>query len=398
MMLYWKYNNSLYIIQLYSGGNKVKKKVAIISNTVYQLLVVLQMKVTVFENMDVDLFITDHSMNTKRYAYNGNKLGLFRNVQYIETLDYSRRRGKYQPGNIQSELFFSLKRYNEVKKRVGKIEKYDYFFSANLDLFAAAFYDVLKLKNQQIKLYLFEDGLSVCKAMEVYLNDMQNYINNGQFSSIYKITGYGKAFNEIKGVFLSVPELFSWKRKMKLYKIPKIQKNNMDTINKINTLFGYDNNMDYIIKNKKVIFFEESYYSDGYKVNDQKLLNIIASVAGKQNIMVKLHPRSRENRFKDYDILPDLSIPWEVFYLNNDLSGITLVSIASGCIIHPFLLFDDKQEMVVLLDIARGSFPGILKTYHKFLRDNLFTVYPETFRLLQSEEELYEYFSKEKNK
>lgn len=369
----------------------MRKSAVFIANTVYQMIVILQMKLSILKDIDVDLFITDHSVGVQSYAESGKETHLFNKIKYIETLDFSNRRGEYAENDFLGELLFSAKRFYEAKKRIGEIKSYDYFFSANIDLFASAFYDTLKLKNKNLKLYVFEDGLSTYKAFEKYIQDRKDEIYTGKFSRIYKLTGYGKAFSEIKGVFLFHPDIFSWKEKIKLHKIPPINKDDKNTIDKFNIFFKYTP-ISNTMKGKKVVFFEESYYGDGCKVNDEKMINIIADAVGKENIIIKLHPRTRKNRFADFDIFEDSNIPWEVIYLNNDFSNTELVSISSGCIIHPFTLFNEKKEVVVLLDIIKGNFSAIHKVYLRFLRESIFIPHPEIFRLVGDEDELHQYF------
>lgn len=368
-----------------------KKSVVVVSNTIYQLLVLLQMKLTVFKDMDVDLFVTDWSVDIFKYVENGKKLNLFRDIRYIETLEYVKKYGKYEQKDAWGEIKYCMGRYQEVKKIVGKIEKYDYFFNANMSVFEYAFYDVLKRKNKRLKLYLFEEGLATYRAMDAHLINDFNNIFRGKYSIIYKLTGYGKALKNIEGVFLFSPQFCSWKLREKFYKIPKISKENVDTIEKINSLFGY-RKLDGDMLQKKVIFFEDGLYEDGFHLNDVQLLDTIAEYVGAENILVKLHPRSRKDRFPAYPKFPDIGIPWEVFYLNGDLADAKLVTVLSGSVIQPPLAFGDKREVVILWDVSRGYFKKIMKEEEQFMQEKIFKKLPKIFRIMKSEEELKSYF------
>ena len=373
-----------------------KKKAVIIANTVYQIIVAIQLTMTKLRHMEVDLLISDHSQNVLKYVDSGKQAKIFHDIQYIESMEYARRDGKYAKSDILHEWLFIFKRFYEVKKIVNHIPDYDIMIAANFDSFTFALYDTIKfLKNKNVRFYMYEDGLSTYQSFEGRLNNNRKELIKGQFASIYKLTGYGGLVRENKGVFLFNPDMFAWRDKITKYRIPKIDKSNKEIIHILNTFFDY-RHREGEFQNKKIIFFEESFYADSYKVNDIHLLNTISECVGKENILIKLHPRSRKNRFKGYDIYENSSIPWEVVYLNNDFQDIELVSISSGSIIHPFILFGDTKKMVVLQDMANISVVGADRVYQKFLKDNVFSKYPDIYCVIENEKMLKDYFCKVK--
>lgn len=371
-----------------------RRRAVIIANTVYQMIVAIQLTATTLKHMEVDLLISDHSQNVSKYVSSGKRTKIFHDIKYIESLEYSRRIGKYERLDKLHELLYVLRRFDEVKKRVHCIPDYDIVFAANLDAFTLAFYDTIKiLKNKKVRFYMYEDGLSTYKAAEALINNKKIDLSEGTCAQIYQRMGYGQLINEIKGVFLFNPEMFTWRDKIRKYRIPKIDKSNKEIVHILNTFFDYKH-CDNEFKDKKVIFFEESFHADGFKVNDRQLLDMIGDCVGKDNVLIKMHPRSEKKRFNGYDIYEKSSIPWEVIYLNNDFEGIELVSISSGSIIHPFIVFGDKKKMVVLQHLANISVVGASKVYQKFLKDNIFKKYSDIYRVMETEEMLKNYFLK----
>lgn len=58
----------------------------------------------------------------------------------------------------------------------------------------------------------------------------------------------------------------------------------------------------------------------GAGVNDVELIEALADKVGKQNMMVKIHPRNPVNRFEKlgYKTNHNTAIPWEVIVMNTD--------------------------------------------------------------------------------
>lgn len=372
-----------------------KKKAVIITNTVYQLIVAIQMKLTVLKDMEVDLFISDHSVGVEKYVATGKRTGIFKDIKYIKSREYTVREGKYKRLDKLSEISFSLKRFYEVIKRCRGLKTYDYMFAANIEPFTIAMFDTLSIfLNRNIRFYLFEDGLSTYKSFEASILQQSKDIKKGEFANIYKHTKYGCVLDKISGVFVFNPRLFEWKWNIKCYKIPKVNRLDDNTIRIMNIFFDYQNDKK-IFENKKVIFFEESFYADGCNVNDVKLVKVISECIGKEHILIKLHPRNKENRFAGYDIFKDSSIPWEIIYLNNDLKNIELVSISSGSIIHPYVVFGERKKVVILQKLANISINGVLKIYQNYLREKIFEPNPEVFFMPEDEAALKQYFLEE---
>lgn len=366
------------------------KKVIMVTNTIYQMIVAVQLKLTVLKDMAVDLVITDNSVDTEKYVESGKQSGLFEDIFYLKTREYCKRQGKYEKKDFISELKFSMSRFYEVRKRLKSRKRYDYLFTSNLDDFEMALYDTLRLRNKHIKLYLFEDGIATYKAADKLIGSRDRDVREGEYHKIYAVSNYGQALNRISGVFVFNPALLDWSRDIKKYSIPKISKSDKEIIGLLNAIFGYKSGCNHF-ENKKVIFFEESFYGDGYHVNDVELVKVIEECVGKEQMLIKLHPRNPVNRFEGYETFEQSNMPWEILYLNNDFSNMILVAISSSCVIHPFLLFNDQKEMLVLQKAARLQIPATQKVNQEFIKKKIFLPHPEVFHLVEDRHELENY-------
>ena len=77
--------------------------------------------------------------------------------------------------------------------------------------------------------------------------------------------------------------------------MPKIDAGDAAFRSLVNRAFGYEISTDRY--DRKYLFFEESFFADHYPINDPELVDRLAQRVGKENLMVKIHPRNPVNRF-----------------------------------------------------------------------------------------------------
>jgi hypothetical protein len=129
----------------------------------------------------------------------------------------------------------------------------------------------------------------------------------------------------------------------------KMDATDRELVTRLNRVFGYEESKDSY--DRKIIFFEESYFADGYDVDDVACVERLAEICGKDNIMIKIHPRNKENRFRGlgYKTNENTFIPWEVIALNLDLTQKVLITIASGSAMTSLMNMGVKPERVIML-------------------------------------------------
>ena len=133
---------------------------------------------------------------------------------------------------------------------------------------------------------------------------------------------------------------------------------------------------------QRVIFFEESYYNDGIDVNDIEIVNDLEKQYGKENILIKRHPRNRKDRFGElgYYTSVENSVPWEVIALNiPDLDNKILVTMTSTALISTFLLFNTHAQMVFRIRNLPENNDRV--KYTKTVIEKLADLYPDRFYL-----------------
>lgn len=246
-------------------------------------------------------------------------------------------------------------------------EKYDVLLYSNNSPIVLHVMNVLSHNNSDIVFEMFEDGFST----------YSDYIGNF-FASLKKISKFSwKIFRKTSMLYVFNEQIMGWK--------PEFEVKNIGTSfsepcrERINRIFSYDELIDDY--RKKIIFFEESYAADGKMIDDIELLEHISKIVGKENIIVKIHPRNPTNRFaeKGYITNTNISIPWEVIVLNLNCKSTIFITMASNAAMNPFFLFGKKNRAILLFKCT--SYSESLYAPIVAFDNKLCSQYPEVFAI-----------------
>lgn len=332
-------------------------KVLIVCNTVYQVFVATWLKIRVMQSDNVDIVISDHMNDSDLITKNIKKTSLFSNVYKINSKELCKkpldRCSRYKC------IFYAtsvLKRYIKIDK------KYDCVFFANVDIFSKLLFhtlanDIFGLGyNKNIKLFLFEDGTST------YSKLFEEYYKSARLPLKRKLPFYKPQTicGNVSAIYAFDPSAFVWKPESDVITIPKIDIGNNNFRETVNTIFDYQNMTD--VYDKKYILMEESFYAENGYMEDIELVQKISKIVGKENIMVKIHPRNIVNRFEElgYKTNKNTAIPWEVILLNNNFTDKVILSVASQSVLSPAFLFDESIKSYILFNCLKNK-PQILK-------------------------------------
>ena len=136
---------------------------------------------------------------------------------------------------------------------------------------------------------------------------------------------------------------------------------------------------------KKYIYFEGGAFQDWLPTLDIEILDQVAQIVGKKNILVKLHPRTQIDRFsrRGYDVMPQEAAPWEIYALNDSLEGVVCLSNASTSALTLYTIFNLKIPCINLfkLDFLEKSLYTRQKNFSKVydLQEQIFNKDKITF-------------------
>ena len=245
---------------------------------------------------------------------------------------------KYGP---VSEVFFALSYH---------LEKYLYYHMVNKQTFAP-------------RVHIYEEGTA-----SYVLNYHHSNLNDCLDHKFYKNNDY---VSHICELLVYCPLCITNKYPFPVNSIPKINSKSRKMKDLFEMVFG---SID--VPSEKYIYFDspdlaENYVSDGIDILDR-----IASVVGKENIIVKLHPRNLIDRYsvRGYKVMGGCKIPWELVHFSEGserkcyISEFSTASITADsifgckvCSINIFKLLVDPSKNFLL------SKPNFDKYYSAYL-------------------------------
>lgn len=354
-------------------------------NTYFQIITAINMKLTIFKDRNVDIIITDLSTSYEKIAKNLEKTKLFRNVETAKINEICYKISKFK------KYMFLLFYQKAIKKMTKKsdYDKYDTMMFFNYDVFTFCLYNVLHKENKKIKIYRFEEGF--CS----YLHDFSKLVITN-VSDVISFFRFRKSLkNSISKYYFYNPDIVLFKTKYELEKINNLDRNNELLRNALNTTFNYDNQISEY--NKKFIFFEESFFCDNKGIDDLELILKIADIVGKENLLVKLHPRNKIDRFEKYGISTNktIGIPWEVIQMNNDFSDKVFLTISSGSVLASRLYFNDNIKTYLLFNCTEKMSDMVTDKYFEYLDKVKIKFGLESFCIPNNKNEFFELLRKD---
>lgn len=339
-------------------------RILVICNTPFQFVVITHILSLYYKGYEVDIVISNQFKDSRRVVENAKKSKLFRKVYHINNV--SKKRGI----SLSRQLDFIRRTILSCwcAIRIGHT-KYDDILFSNIQIFTKLLISVARRRNKGCRIHIAEEGLGTYSKL---------YGDSDAASTLYRryVDKQG-VFAKLTTLYLFHPHFLAWDfPKNKICKLPMLNKKDEAFMNMLNILFDYEHCKDKY--DRKVIFFEESYYAEGEPVPDIEIVERIAEKVGKENIMVKIHPRNPINRFKDlgYKTNSDSFIPWELIVLNQDMSDKIFVTIASGAAINPYLYLGLPIRSYSLLDSLEHR-PGIMSTSVGDIMAKAYATYPE---------------------
>lgn len=111
------------------------------------------------------------------------------------------------------------------------------------------------------------------------------------------------------------------------------------------------------VVDQKYIYFMGSFEVDGFSVKETEFVLKLAELVGKDNIIVKTHPRDPRDVLEKAGIktFPKTSIPWEAIAMNIDLQSKTLLTLCSSAVSNLCSLFGMDIKSLFLGKMVKGQ-------------------------------------------
>ena len=203
------------------------------------------------------------------------------------------------------------------------------------------YYNLVKL-GMQPKIHLIQEGIgNYTRINNINLNEKKwedfygalSYYKNVMDNYIYRLGAFtGKGIENKQ--------------------LPKIDYEDEEFVKLVKYIWGEQE-----LPKEKVIFMENSLYDMEIMSNELELFEKIASFVGRENIIVKRHPRNKVDRFTmlGYKVMEESNVPWEVLICLNhkEISKKVVCSVFSQTLFSPFDVFGIEAKSIMLLNMLR---------------------------------------------
>ena len=325
-----------------------------VCETPIQLIVALCLnKQNEHKNDNSDIIFTNTFSNYKNTADKVKKLNLFENVYTVE-IRFSGIKNK----KTSLQCIFNIKKVLH-KNLIKNLPKYDELYFCNYDTFNYSLRKYLSQKNKRLKTYYFEEGYSSYFPYDEveqssFLMKLVNLKNSIIHKKMLRDNG--------EGLYLFEPTLAIFQSKLPLLKIDR-NILNTDEYKKL-ILKIFDSEKVAKKYDKKYIILEE--FHPEYK--DEEIFDEIIKKVSKENVIVKLHPRRKENRFekKGIQTFGNDGVPWESLLFFGNFSDKILISIGSSSISTQRILFGDNMNAYLLFKFCGSNLKQFSNQYKDF--------------------------------
>jgi len=305
------------------------KKVVIVVYTYYQLIVATQLKLKILKMDDIILCLTDLLPNVEHIIGEIRKTGFFNKVFLLKTIS-----------GRKMTMLSSLISYNPLDEDI--LADKLFFYNDRQELRALFYY--LYSKNKNIEVCRFEEGLTS------YRTEWLDSVPYRMADIIRKIQNKSNIREKVQYFYCLHPEFYNGDLSTVL--IPPLDKDYIIIGNFLKEVFNI--NIQNLAYPKYIFFSSIADFEGGEPIGERSLVKKIAEKVGKENIMIKLHPRDPSTYYEDNGFKVDKAskVPWEAIQLNYDFSNHIFLTAISNSVTSITPISQDKPKVKFLFKLC----------------------------------------------
>lgn len=319
------------------------KNILFCAESVYQLFNCITLRMTVCEDAACDLILSNLTQWEDDMLERLESAEVFRNIIRPRTRETEYRFWDMSMEEKHAAVEDPMLFFMDGKPPVLPI--YEEIFTPIDHLFWKMLYRYHYVNGVKVSICMYDEGVRAY-TMDLPKTDVKPYLKGN----------YTKApfVSAIQAYYLYQPDLYTVKNfKYELRKLP----NPMEYSNvreKLITIYGYEE-----MPEEPYIYLEDFFFADRCNTNDFELFEQVVDIVGKDNIVVKRHPRDDYDRFtpNGYKTVGRSVVPWEIQLLANDLRSKVLISVSSTSILTPYIIFQSDMHVVSLEKMFVGENP-----------------------------------------
>ena len=307
----------------------MKKRDLIIVNTYYQLIFALQLRLTTLKDDYVLLIITDHSRNAKQIYERLSNTHIFDDIDFVESYKQIYNRSFLM--KIKDYFNITVCNSNEFKSYLNNIEdkRFDSIISYNYSVDLFGIYSILSIYNRDIEVScmeesVFYDNLDLDRKIWNYSNVIRKAFRKPSISK------------HLKYFYCFYPSLYHGRLEAK--RVPRIS-NDSRCAYEIKKIFNISE--DELKYDEKYIYFSSVLDFEGEEpIGEFELVKKIAELVGKNNLLIKQHPRDFRNVYRDsgFKVDKNSDIPWEAIQLSYNFENHIFLTANSGSVLAGSLM------------------------------------------------------------
>lgn len=292
-----------------------------------QLIMAVHIKLTLFKDDIVDLWLSDNSRGADLVVNRLNSLNLFHCVKYM----------KWQHLMYNQSIISNLKdlvSYNFYPIENMDIEFYDeiIYYNPVMELFAIA--DYYKKMRHSVIWSRFDEGILS------YNTDLRGGKRYELCRKIRKVISREDPFLHVSRYYCMFPHLKLTHLEWELIKIPGLDNDKEELRDILNEAFDFTP-----VQLPHFVFFASSSDVDGNPFGETEFVLALANHVGRSNLIVKTHPRDNRTIYEDngLQVMEHSFVPWEVIQLNLMSTSLHLLTVNSGSFISITAMMNDNK-------------------------------------------------------
>lgn len=332
----------------------MKKRILFICYTYYQLIVATQIRLTIFKDDFVDAIICDSLQNIEIIASNINQHRIFTHAYTCYNKKFDKKGSRLEKPLFVMSAVIGNPRLLKIREPI-RNWNYDEFIYYNMTLSSVLLFDCIYKHNKRVVCNRFEEGIFSYRFLYMEEQELSEKSNGKIFNEkinltldVRQKTHRKNILEKTKGFYCFYPE--HYKGRYKTIKIVTIDDSFKDICRK---MFGISDDMCYIPQ--KYIYFSGMFdLEGGESINEAGVIQEIAKLVGKENLIVKKHPRDNRNIYEENKIhtLKASYLPWEAFQLSYEYSDKILLTAFSGALISVNLITKKPVRSYFLYNIC----------------------------------------------
>lgn len=325
------------------------KAVLFFVNTYMQLITAIQIRVHLFGKAEADIILTDCSQNMEHISQRLKKLRLFRKILFIKARYVIFEQSFME--DIGDVIRWMGGRYDKYREIMGNGESaYHAIFYYNFDIFCYIACDNSAKNGIEPKCFRYEEGI-------LSYSEMKRLSPSGKrlwmFCLLRLLRGQPDFLHDTGDFFCYYPELFGYDSERICHRIPFFRKGDREMQRIWDAVFGY---MPKVCR-QKYIYFSTSWDIDGKRIEEHKLVEMISQIVGKENLVVKVHPRDGRGIYEKMglEVWKKSFLPWEIIQLNQDFRDKVFLSLSSGSVLNACAMLHENIETFYLFPYIKGK-------------------------------------------